>query len=187
MRRYRVYYVGAPNEGLMLNASSWGEAAFLFFSNEPEKRTIFVGRTALFEREVPYERLRALYPQADEMLAKFAHETGVIADTLKHDYAMVGLEDDGWKRPAWTASLWLGLAGCWMVLWLSGKQLYALVLSLIYAYIAFWEFRQRGVFVLGREDQGDSASALEPNKSLEATPGQRPPPAPKRSSGAPQL
>jgi hypothetical protein len=93
MKRYRVYYAGAANDGFLLNASSWREAAFTFFSNRPEKRTIFVGRTSLFEREVPYERLRELFPESDEIVAKFGGTDGLIAETLRRDYAAIRLGD----------------------------------------------------------------------------------------------
>jgi len=86
VRDFRVFYAGNPTGAVQLSAVNAHEAAYLFFSNEPRKASIFVeviGKAG--DTVFTYSELSGLYPDVPAILAAFEGQKDVIADALVRD------------------------------------------------------------------------------------------------------
>lgn len=101
--RYRAYYAGAANEGIIVDAPSRIEAAYTFFRYAPRRETMFVGRLALLEREVTYEELRSKHPEVEDLLPPGSAQRALAVEKLRRGHAktMLWEVEEESERKTW--------------------------------------------------------------------------------------
>ena len=96
MKQYKVFYECERESASLINAGSMKEAAYLFFMNNPRKRTIFLESDGLIGGEfVSYKQLSDSFPDVPEILEELV--AGAVGLGPPPDHQCRGGNGRRWK------------------------------------------------------------------------------------------